>query len=190
MSLLTYINSFNHLLSLKKVEGFNLLSFIFPFWLNIFKYVKQLHDLKVKVILKDIFRVLFLPLPFHSFHFVRWSFLLISDLSSCFFFFFFPPHVSFYKNKQMGPEATASSGASGCARRCPWSWGRCWLRGRSIHDGLTSGCAWPLGTCTCPCGICLGYDLDRKNDEKLTAFWNKSLLYKRELKPNEEVTWK
>ncbi|XDA86071.1 hypothetical protein R6Z07F_015826 [Ovis aries] len=69
----------------------------------------------------------------------------------------------------VGPEAAASAGASGCARRCPWSRGRCWLRGRSIHDELTS---------------------DRKNDEKLAAFRNKSLLYKRELKPNEEVTWK
>ena len=41
-----------------------------------------------------------------------------------------------------------------------------------------------------PVGFVFGYYLDRKNDEKLTAFWNKSLLYKRELKPNEEVTWK
>ncbi|XP_065763035.1 NADH dehydrogenase [ubiquinone] 1 beta subcomplex subunit 1 isoform X1 [Muntiacus reevesi] len=41
-----------------------------------------------------------------------------------------------------------------------------------------------------PMGFVFGYYLDRKNDEKLTAFRNKSLLYKRELKPNEEVTWK
>ena len=40
-----------------------------------------------------------------------------------------------------------------------------------------------------PMGFVFGYYLDRKNDEKLTAFRNKSLLYKRELKPNEEVTW-
>lgn len=41
-----------------------------------------------------------------------------------------------------------------------------------------------------PVGFVFGYYLDRKNDEKLAAFRNKSLLYKRELKPNEEVTWK
>uniref|UniRef100_A0A673SY81 NADH dehydrogenase [ubiquinone] 1 beta subcomplex subunit 1 n=1 Tax=Suricata suricatta TaxID=37032 RepID=A0A673SY81_SURSU len=39
-------------------------------------------------------------------------------------------------------------------------------------------------------GFVLGCHLDRKNEEKLTAFWNKSLLFKRELRPSEEVTWK
>ncbi|XP_032985157.1 NADH dehydrogenase [ubiquinone] 1 beta subcomplex subunit 1-like [Rhinolophus ferrumequinum] len=41
-----------------------------------------------------------------------------------------------------------------------------------------------------PMGFVLGCYLDRRNDEKLTAFRNKSLLFKRELRPNEEVTWK
>eukprot|EP00071_Canis_lupus_P042799 XP_022276356.1 NADH dehydrogenase [ubiquinone] 1 beta subcomplex subunit 1 [Canis lupus familiaris] len=41
-----------------------------------------------------------------------------------------------------------------------------------------------------PMGFVLGCYLDRKNDEKLTAFRNKSLLFRRELRPNEEVTWK
>ncbi|XP_047717919.1 NADH dehydrogenase [ubiquinone] 1 beta subcomplex subunit 1 isoform X2 [Prionailurus viverrinus] len=41
-----------------------------------------------------------------------------------------------------------------------------------------------------PVGFVLGCYLDKKNDEKLTAFRNKSLLFKRELRPNEEVTWK
>uniref|UniRef100_UPI001659F639 NADH dehydrogenase [ubiquinone] 1 beta subcomplex subunit 1-like n=1 Tax=Halichoerus grypus TaxID=9711 RepID=UPI001659F639 len=41
-----------------------------------------------------------------------------------------------------------------------------------------------------PMGFVLGCYLDGKNDEKLTAFRNKSLLFKRELRPNEEVTWK
>ncbi|XP_078263330.1 NADH dehydrogenase [ubiquinone] 1 beta subcomplex subunit 1 [Rhinoraja longicauda] len=41
-----------------------------------------------------------------------------------------------------------------------------------------------------PLGFVLGCYLDRKNDEKLTAFRNKSLLFKRELKPGEETTWK
>ncbi|GAB1297719.1 NADH dehydrogenase [Apodemus speciosus] len=41
-----------------------------------------------------------------------------------------------------------------------------------------------------PMGFLFGYYLDRKDDEKLTAFRNKSMLYQRELRPNEEVTWK
>ncbi|EHH63836.1 hypothetical protein EGM_16888 [Macaca fascicularis] len=41
-----------------------------------------------------------------------------------------------------------------------------------------------------PVGFVIGCYLDRKNDERLTAFRNKSALFKRELRPNEEVTWK
>uniref|UniRef100_A0A096NJE1 NADH dehydrogenase [ubiquinone] 1 beta subcomplex subunit 1 n=1 Tax=Papio anubis TaxID=9555 RepID=A0A096NJE1_PAPAN len=41
-----------------------------------------------------------------------------------------------------------------------------------------------------PMGFVIGCYLDRKNDERLTAFRNKSSLFKRELRPNEEVTWK
>ncbi|XP_067848030.1 NADH dehydrogenase [ubiquinone] 1 beta subcomplex subunit 1-like [Heptranchias perlo] len=41
-----------------------------------------------------------------------------------------------------------------------------------------------------PLGFVLGCYFDRRNDEKLTAFRNKSILYKRELKPGEETTWK
>lgn len=41
-----------------------------------------------------------------------------------------------------------------------------------------------------PVGFVFGCYLDRRSDEKLTAFRNKSLLFKRELRPNEEVTWK
>ncbi|XP_075412107.1 NADH dehydrogenase [ubiquinone] 1 beta subcomplex subunit 1 [Tenrec ecaudatus] len=41
-----------------------------------------------------------------------------------------------------------------------------------------------------PMGFVVGCYLDRKNDENLTAFRNKSLLFKRELRPNEEATWK
>lgn len=41
-----------------------------------------------------------------------------------------------------------------------------------------------------PMGFVIGWYLDKKQDEKLTAFRNKSLLFKRELKPGEEVTWK
>ncbi|XP_069494023.1 NADH dehydrogenase [ubiquinone] 1 beta subcomplex subunit 1 isoform X1 [Ambystoma mexicanum] len=41
-----------------------------------------------------------------------------------------------------------------------------------------------------PLGFVIGWYWDRKNDEGLTEFRNKSLLFKRELRPNEEVTWK
>ncbi|OCT65074.1 NADH dehydrogenase [ubiquinone] 1 beta subcomplex subunit 1 [Xenopus laevis] len=41
-----------------------------------------------------------------------------------------------------------------------------------------------------PIGFVIGWYLDRRNDEKLSAFRNKSMLYKRELKPGEEVTWR
>ncbi|KFQ41615.1 PREDICTED: NADH dehydrogenase [ubiquinone] 1 beta subcomplex subunit 1 [Nestor notabilis] len=41
-----------------------------------------------------------------------------------------------------------------------------------------------------PLGFVVGCYLDRMNDEKLSAFRNKSLLYRRELKPGEETTWK
>ncbi|XP_049631100.1 NADH dehydrogenase [ubiquinone] 1 beta subcomplex subunit 1 [Suncus etruscus] len=41
-----------------------------------------------------------------------------------------------------------------------------------------------------PAGFVFGCYLDRKNDEKYTAFRNKSMLYRRELRPNEEYTWK
>ncbi|XP_041661417.1 NADH dehydrogenase [ubiquinone] 1 beta subcomplex subunit 1-like [Cheilinus undulatus] len=41
-----------------------------------------------------------------------------------------------------------------------------------------------------PVGFLLGMYFDRQQDQKLTAFRNKSALYSRELKPGEEVTWK
>ncbi|PNJ64785.1 NDUFB1 isoform 6 [Pongo abelii] len=41
-----------------------------------------------------------------------------------------------------------------------------------------------------PMGFVIGCYLDKKSDEQLTAFRNKSMLFKRELQPNEEVTWK
>ncbi|XP_008282509.1 NADH dehydrogenase [ubiquinone] 1 beta subcomplex subunit 1 [Stegastes partitus] len=41
-----------------------------------------------------------------------------------------------------------------------------------------------------PMGFVIGWYLDKQQDQKLTAFRNKSFLYKRELKPGEEVTWK
>ncbi|XP_077366898.1 NADH dehydrogenase [ubiquinone] 1 beta subcomplex subunit 1 [Festucalex cinctus] len=41
-----------------------------------------------------------------------------------------------------------------------------------------------------PMGFVIGCYLDRQQDAKLTAFRNKSVLYSRELKPGEEVTWK
>ncbi|XP_035579342.1 NADH dehydrogenase [ubiquinone] 1 beta subcomplex subunit 1-like [Zalophus californianus] len=41
-----------------------------------------------------------------------------------------------------------------------------------------------------PVGFVLGRYLDRKNAEKLTAFWNRSVLFKREQRRCEGVTWK
>uniref|UniRef100_UPI001E1AFA0B NADH dehydrogenase [ubiquinone] 1 beta subcomplex subunit 1-like n=1 Tax=Jaculus jaculus TaxID=51337 RepID=UPI001E1AFA0B len=41
-----------------------------------------------------------------------------------------------------------------------------------------------------PNGYVFGCCLDRKSDEKPTAFRNKSMLFRRELRPNEEITWK
>ncbi|KAL7388891.1 hypothetical protein ABVT39_022651 [Epinephelus coioides] len=41
-----------------------------------------------------------------------------------------------------------------------------------------------------PMGFVFGWYLDRQQDQKLTAFRNKSALFSRELKPGEEVTWK
>ncbi|XP_053232571.1 NADH dehydrogenase [ubiquinone] 1 beta subcomplex subunit 1 isoform X1 [Podarcis raffonei] len=41
-----------------------------------------------------------------------------------------------------------------------------------------------------PIGFVLGCYLDRKNDEKMALFRNKSKLFQRELKPGEEVTWR
>ncbi|XP_006269221.1 NADH dehydrogenase [ubiquinone] 1 beta subcomplex subunit 1 [Alligator mississippiensis] len=41
-----------------------------------------------------------------------------------------------------------------------------------------------------PMGFVMGWWLDRRNDERLTSCRNRSMLFRRELKPGEEVTWK
>ncbi|KAM9840002.1 NADH dehydrogenase [ubiquinone] 1 beta subcomplex subunit 1 [Aulostomus maculatus] len=41
-----------------------------------------------------------------------------------------------------------------------------------------------------PMGFVIGWYMDKQQDQKLTAFRNKSALYSRELKPGEEFTWK
>ncbi|XP_051003123.1 NADH dehydrogenase [ubiquinone] 1 beta subcomplex subunit 1-like [Acomys russatus] len=41
-----------------------------------------------------------------------------------------------------------------------------------------------------PVGFAFGYYVAKRDDEKLTAFRNKSVLFQRELRPSEEVTWK
>ncbi|XP_069017831.1 NADH dehydrogenase [ubiquinone] 1 beta subcomplex subunit 1 [Embiotoca jacksoni] len=41
-----------------------------------------------------------------------------------------------------------------------------------------------------PMGFVIGWYFDKQQDKKLTAFRNKSVLYSRELKPGEEVTWR
>ncbi|XP_072218372.1 NADH dehydrogenase [ubiquinone] 1 beta subcomplex subunit 1 [Leuresthes tenuis] len=40
-----------------------------------------------------------------------------------------------------------------------------------------------------PLGFVIGLFMDKQQDKKLTAFRNKSILYSRELKPGEVVTW-
>ncbi|XP_073434246.1 NADH dehydrogenase [ubiquinone] 1 beta subcomplex subunit 1 [Dendrobates tinctorius] len=40
-----------------------------------------------------------------------------------------------------------------------------------------------------PIGVVAGYYMDKWNESKLTLYKNKSRLFQRELKPNEEV-WK
>ncbi|XP_058024605.1 NADH dehydrogenase [ubiquinone] 1 beta subcomplex subunit 1 [Ahaetulla prasina] len=47
---------------------------------------------------------------------------------------------------------------------------------------------WPLTLC--PLGFLVGWYFDKKNDEKLAIFRNKSKLYQRELKPGEDAIWK
>ncbi|XP_072842687.1 NADH dehydrogenase [ubiquinone] 1 beta subcomplex subunit 1 isoform X2 [Pogona vitticeps] len=41
-----------------------------------------------------------------------------------------------------------------------------------------------------PLGFIVGCYLDRKNDEELSLYRNKSKLFQRPLKPGEEVTWR
>ncbi|XP_042294744.1 NADH dehydrogenase [ubiquinone] 1 beta subcomplex subunit 1 [Sceloporus undulatus] len=41
-----------------------------------------------------------------------------------------------------------------------------------------------------PIAFVVGCYFDRRNDEKLALYRNKSKLFQRELKPGEEVTWK
>ncbi|XP_059543879.1 NADH dehydrogenase [ubiquinone] 1 beta subcomplex subunit 1 isoform X1 [Myotis daubentonii] len=104
------------------------------------------------------------------------------------------------------PKAAASAGAGGWTRRCPWSWGRAGTEaaGGFGVDAAGFRCAGSQAFrmsliqlvrdhwvhILVPMGFVIGCYLDRKSDEKLTAFRNKSLLFKRELRPNEEVTWK
>ncbi|XP_028363571.1 NADH dehydrogenase [ubiquinone] 1 beta subcomplex subunit 1 isoform X1 [Phyllostomus discolor] len=88
----------------------------------------------------------------------------------------------------VGPRALASAGAGGWARCCPWSWGRFWYRDRRMNLIQLVRDHWVH--VLVPMGFAVGWYLDRRNEEKLTGFRNKSLLFKRELRPDEEVTWK
>ncbi|XP_036171677.1 NADH dehydrogenase [ubiquinone] 1 beta subcomplex subunit 1 [Myotis yumanensis] len=88
------------------------------------------------------------------------------------------------------PKAAASAGAGGWTRRCPWSWGRAGTEAAAFRMSLIQLVRDHWVHILVPMGFVIGCYLDRKSDEKLTAFRNKSLLFKRELRPNEEVTWK
>ncbi|XP_060040667.1 NADH dehydrogenase [ubiquinone] 1 beta subcomplex subunit 1 [Erinaceus europaeus] len=41
-----------------------------------------------------------------------------------------------------------------------------------------------------PAGFVFGCVLDRRADEQLAAFRNRSALFRRELRPSEDATWK
>ncbi|KAJ7345115.1 hypothetical protein JRQ81_001065 [Phrynocephalus forsythii] len=41
-----------------------------------------------------------------------------------------------------------------------------------------------------PLGFLVGWYFDRRNDEKLALYRNKSKLFERPLKPGEDVTWR
>ncbi|XP_008146678.2 NADH dehydrogenase [ubiquinone] 1 beta subcomplex subunit 1 isoform X2 [Eptesicus fuscus] len=87
-------------------------------------------------------------------------------------------------------KAAASAGAGGWTRDCPWSWGRAGTEAAAFRMNLIQLVRDHWVHILVPMGFVVGCYLDRKSDEKLTAFRNKSLLFKRELRPNEEVTWK
>ncbi|ELK01143.1 NADH dehydrogenase [ubiquinone] 1 beta subcomplex subunit 1 [Pteropus alecto] len=89
-----------------------------------------------------------------------------------------------------GPETQASAGAGGWARRCPWSWVVVGTETAAFTMNLIQIVRDHWVHVLVPMGFVIGCYLDGKNDEKLTAFRNKSLLFKRELRPHEEVTWK
>ncbi|KAK7802036.1 hypothetical protein U0070_025709 [Myodes glareolus] len=93
------------------------------------------------------------------------------------------------------PEVTASASAGGLAPyRCPWSWVVLGT-GLQIYKEAATMTLLQLVRehwvhILVPVGFVFGCYLDRRDDEKLTAFRNKSMLFRRELRPNEEVTWK
>lgn len=100
-----------------------------------------------------------------------------------------PPLASVRARRMARPEVAASAGAAGCAGRCPWWRGRAGA-GAAVMANLLQIVRDHWVHILVPVGFVFGCYLDRKNDEKLTAFRNKSMLFKRELRPNEEVTWK
>ncbi|XP_048192602.1 NADH dehydrogenase [ubiquinone] 1 beta subcomplex subunit 1-like, partial [Perognathus longimembris pacificus] len=69
---------------------------------------------------------------------------------------------------------------------CPWSSVCDWHLGRA-GLGCSSHGEFHWVHILIPLGFLFGYYLDKKGDEKLTVFLNKSTLYRRELRPNEEV---
>ncbi|XP_025033512.1 NADH dehydrogenase [ubiquinone] 1 beta subcomplex subunit 1 [Python bivittatus] len=46
------------------------------------------------------------------------------------------------------------------------------------------------GVALFPIGFMVGWYFDNRNDEKLAIFRNKSKLFQRELKPDEDTVWK
>uniref|UniRef100_UPI002020CD0F NADH dehydrogenase [ubiquinone] 1 beta subcomplex subunit 1-like n=1 Tax=Myodes glareolus TaxID=447135 RepID=UPI002020CD0F len=68
--------------------------------------------------------------------------------------------------------------------------GSCSAPGCSSHDALVQLVREHWVHVLVPVGFVCGCCLDRRDDVKLPAFRNKRVLLRRELRPNEEVTWK
>lgn len=102
-----------------------------------------------------------------------------------------PPLSSGLARRVAAPEVTASAGAGGLAQyRCPWSWVVFGTGAAAATMSLLQLVREHWVHILVPVGFVFGCYLDRRDDEKLTAFRNKSMLFQRELRPSEEVTWK
>lgn len=72
---------------------------------------------------------------------------------------------------------------------CPWLQGSVWqLAVIKVNLLQLVGDSWVH--ILVPVGLLIGYCPDRKETEQLTAFWNKSVLFQRELRPEKEITGK
>ncbi|CAO2597409.1 NADH dehydrogenase [ubiquinone] 1 beta subcomplex subunit 1 [Lemmus lemmus] len=72
---------------------------------------------------------------------------------------------------------------------CPWLQGPAWnLAVIKVNLLQLIGDSWVH--ILVPVGLLIKCCPDRKDDEQLTAFWNKSMLFQRELRPKKEIPGK